>query len=660
MIAFVSSCNNISHKKDEAYFDQVINKVDENARLHGKYTSEDMALLDSAFANAKGASINQIANKYIRKCFYGNNHDLKFSYIDSAVNLLQDVKINDRETVLLYGGALSIKGNLYFDIKNYDEAIRNFTRSKIVYSRIKDSCLLYGYYDNMANILYAQQKYLQAARFFQMKYLTSLSCQKDSSIQFQTVQENIDNVGICYFRANLIDSAIYYYKAALNYIDANKKWYATTPDRIAGIVLMKGVVYGNQADVLFKQKKYNEAEKLFLLSIESTKMPDIVFTRSTRLSLANMYIETNQLDKAETVIKDLAVNLDSTQISSMLVTFYKTCSEYYIRKKQPYAAHLSLLKAYKIKDSLNKRDRQFNAIDVKREFENTEQKNINEKLKKENELKNTYLTVSITGVVMGVIIILLVLTSLKRKSNYAKRLTLLNKEINQKNDELQKTLSSLEQSHKENNRILRVVAHDLKNPIGAIRTLVYSLLKKEQAGPTRNALELIESTCIDSINLIKDLLNNKRKLSDISKELVDMGRLIEQCAHILQAKAEEKKQQLTLQLEHPVVMLNRQKILKVINGIVDSIIEHSPEKSEITIRLERHDKSVLFSVKDNSGLDKIFMTETMGSETGAPLQEPGFSLSGSRAIIEEHDGRLWFENDAGKGSVLYVELPYLD
>jgi len=666
-LIFTSSCNSFSHTKGRAYFDQVIKKIDKNAGAYGKLTAADIAYLDSAFTNTKGAGADQIANRYIHKSYFTRNQDLKFAYADSAITLLQDISINDDKTALLYAEILNVKGSLYFGIKNYDEAIRNFTLAKIAISKIKDTCKLYGYYANMANILYAQKKYLLAARFFQVKYLIASKCERDSSLQFLTVQENIDNTGICYFKANLTDSAAYYYNAALKYINESERWYSTTPERAANITLAKGVVYGNLADILFKQKKYSEAERLFLLSIESTKVADTVFTRSTRLSLAAMYIETNELIKAGNVIKDMAASLDSTQVNSALATFYKTCSDYYLKTNQLYAAHASLLNAYRIKDSLEKRDRQFNAIDVKREFENREQKAINQKLEKDNELKSTYLFVSIIVVAMGAIIILLVLMNLKRKAGYVNRLTTLNEEVNQKNDDLQKTLRSLEQSHKENNRIMRVMAHDLKNPISAIRTLAHSLLKKEQSASTREAFELIESACADSIVLIKDLLDNKRKLSDVSKELVDMGRLIEQCTELFLAKAEEKKQQLTLQLDHPVVMLNRQKMWRVISNIVSNAIKFSPENSEITIRLERHDHSVLLSVKDNGiGIpadlkDKVFMTDTNSPRAGTAGEESyGLGLSISRKIIEEHDGRLWFESEVGKGSIFYVELPYLN
>jgi signal transduction histidine kinase len=235
-----------------------------------------------------------------------------------------------------------------------------------------------------------------------------------------------------------------------------------------------------------------------------------------------------------------------------------------------------------------------------------------------------------------------------------------------RNEDLQHAFQSLEQSHKENSRIVRVVAHDLKNPISAIRTLIYSLLRKEEPGSVnREVFELIETTCIDSVALINDLLNNKRTLSDISKELVDMGRMIEQCAELFQIKAEEKKQQFKLQIDHPIIMMNRQKIWRVISNIVNNAIKFSPENAEISISLERKGSSVLLSVHDNGiGIpadlkDKIFTINPEKSREGTAGEKSyGLGLSIARKIIEEHSGKLWFESEPGKGSVFYVELPY--
>jgi len=666
LIAFVFSfsCKN-SSKETDAYLNKIFDKVDSSG---SSYTRADIELLDSAFANVKNADVNQRANRYMHKVYYyratKEDDDSTLLYADSTINLLQNHINKNWLSARFYANAFFAKGNVFLKIKNYDEAIRNFTIGKIILSsKVKDPCEEYFYYQSMANILYIQKKYKLAADFFRMKYTIGEHCGYDPFLRFWGVQENMDNTGICYFKAGLTDSAAYYYNLTLQYIEQHEEKYKA---RAGQLLIAKSVVYANQADILNQQKNYKEAELLYLKSITATKEADEGFTRATRLSLAAMYLNLGQVKKAANVLNDISIKIDSTEISTQVSTYYKTLSDYYIKVQQPYKAHAMLLHSYNINDSIEKRDYLLNTTDVGREFENREQKAINERLKKENEIKNVYLLVTIISAVLGLVIILLILMNLKRTSAYVKKLTALNNKVNQKNDDLQRTLQSLEQSHRENNRIVKMVAHDLKNPIAAIRTLAYSLLKKEQPEQTKESLELIASACVDSINLIKDLLDNKRNLSNVGKELVDMGNLIEQCTELFQAKAEEKKRQLTLHIEHPVLMLNRQKIWRVISNLINNAIKFSPENTIINVNLKRlNESSILLSVKDNGiGIpdnirDKIFTIDPENSRQGTAGEESyGLGLSIASKIIEEHNGKIWFESDVGKGSVFYVQLPY--
>ena len=243
----------------------------------------------------------------------------------------------------------------------------------------------------------------------------------------------------------------------------------------------------------------------------------------------------------------------------------------------------------------------------------------------------------------------------------------MNMQIQHKNDELQKAFSSLEQSHNENTRIMRIVAHDLKNPISAIHNMVHSLLQKEYLAPQKETLEVIRASCINSIALIKDLLDEKKQQQDTRKELVDMSGLLEHCVQLLQAKADEKKQILKLHAEHADVMINRQKIWRVVSNIINNAIKFSQENSVININLQKKDTNVLLSVHDNGiGIpqelkSKIFDLSGEATRSGTVGEKSyGLGLSISQKIVEEHNGKLWFESKDGEGSVFYVELPGLN
>lgn len=253
---------------------------------------------------------------------------------------------------------------------------------------------------------------------------------------------------------------------------------------------------------------------------------------------------------------------------------------------------------------------------------------------------------------------------LKNQVKYVKQLKRHNREIRLKNEELQLMFNSLEQSHMENTRIIKIVAHDLKNPIGGIKSLSVHLLKKDIPELVRGPLELIRDACANSMALINELLVHKKEVSDLQNELVDIGKLLTQCVELLQEKATEKKQQLIGTTEFALVRVNRQKIWRAVSNIINNAIKFSPDNADIHVRMEKKDITVLISVQD-SGIgipealkEKMFtMSPEVSREGTAGELSHGLGLSITKQIVEEHNGNIWFESKEGKGSVFFIELP---
>lgn len=224
---------------------------------------------------------------------------------------------------------------------------------------------------------------------------------------------------------------------------------------------------------------------------------------------------------------------------------------------------------------------------------------------------------------------------------------------------------SLEQSHQENTIMTRMVAHDLKNPVWGIQSLARSLLKrKEYAEEVKQSLELIANASSNSLTLINDLLNDSETSKSFSKEMVDMQKLLHYCILLLQTKADEKKQHIAIESEYVFISINRQKIWRVISNIVSNAIKFSPGGSSINVHLENKENTVLLTVKDNGiGIppelkDKIFFNDPGVSRAGTAGEEShALGLVITRMIVQEHNGKIWFESEEGKGSIFYVELP---
>jgi len=80
--------------------------------------------------------------------------------------------------------------------------------------------------------------------------------------------------------------------------------------------------------------------------------------------------------------------------------------------------------------------------------------------------------ISVVFAALLLIILMLILFTWQKSKNNLKILANLNTTINEQNKTLENALTELKLNSQEKDRILRAVAHDLRNPIGGIASLL--------------------------------------------------------------------------------------------------------------------------------------------------------------------------------------------
>ena len=259
-------------------------------------------------------------------------------------------------------------------------------------------------------------------------------------------------------------------------------------------------------------------------------------------------------------------------------------------------------------------------------------------------------------------IILLVL----KNTNQAKK---AEKATVRHNLELEKTMKRLELRNKDYAKMMKVMAHDLKNPIGGMVGVANLLLEDSRfEKEDKELLRLIESSGENAIEMINQLLNSGLAVEheELKKERVDFQHLLRQCTELLQYKANEKKQSILFISGGPVqISLSKEKIWRVFNNLIVNAIKFSPETAEIKVVLEHLEKSVKVSIVDQGiGVPekdraKIFEMFTSAKRPGTAGEQPfGIGLSISKQIIESHDGKIWLDENPLGGTIFYVEIPF--
>ncbi|MCX7699115.1 MAG: ATP-binding protein [Candidatus Goldbacteria bacterium] len=233
--------------------------------------------------------------------------------------------------------------------------------------------------------------------------------------------------------------------------------------------------------------------------------------------------------------------------------------------------------------------------------------------------------------------------------------------------ELEETIVKLVKSNKELEQFAYIISHDLKEPLRMIASYVQLLQKRYKDKLDSDANEFIHYA-VDGAKRMNDLINGLLDYSRVlTREMVfeevNIKKIIEDVLFFLKFKIEEKKAQINIKSEMPIVKANKINIARVFQNLIDNALKFCKEKPIIEIFSEKKENFYIFCVKDNGiGINKensrrifeIFQRLNPREE----YEGIGIGLAICKKIIERHNGKIWVESEGpGKGSMFSFTLP---
>ena len=209
------------------------------------------------------------------------------------------------------------------------------------------------------------------------------------------------------------------------------------------------------------------------------------------------------------------------------------------------------------------------------------------------------------------------------------------------------------------------LAHEIRNPLVAIKTLIQLLPERLEDEEFRNHFLSIAAGEVDRIShLINELLDFARPSSP-KLEFEDVNSILD--GMILLVSTESKKKHIHVDKQYapdlPSVKVDREQIKQVFLNLLVNAIEATDENGQITVQTRPYIKSngapyIQIEVTDTGCgipgeyLETIFHPFFTTKHTGS-----GLGLSISNQIVQEHKGYIDVESQLNKGSTFYVNLP---
>jgi two-component system, OmpR family, sensor histidine kinase MtrB len=213
------------------------------------------------------------------------------------------------------------------------------------------------------------------------------------------------------------------------------------------------------------------------------------------------------------------------------------------------------------------------------------------------------------------------------------------------------------------------VAHDLRNPLGALRMSVSTFGPERPLPPehrVRRTLELVGRQVTRLERMIEDLLDMAHIESgqlDLRMGEHDARDLVRGVVQLFDATSPQHPLSVDMPRAPVVLHCDPVRIEQVVTNLVSNAIKYSPSGGRVEVTLEAEDGGVLLAVTDHG----IGLSDEDRSRLFEPFRRVGLSreaipgvglgLYVVHRIVAAHGGRMAVESELGRGSTFRVWLP---
>lgn len=422
-----------------------------------------------------------------------------------------------------------------------------------------------------------------------------------------------------------------------------------------GVAFSVGMVGSILKDMgKFEEAFTNIHESLRIFKELNVRYESIEFS----VMLADLFGQKKQFDQS---IDLYLQNLELAQeINSMALMrdIHESLSETYevTGDSAKALAHFKHYTAYK--DSLINETNLLQMAELEKKYEVELQEKAIIALEKKNQ--EFYIYSAAIGIGFLLVIVWLFYLRFKTQTRVNELLSVKNREIADRNDQLANSNAELRQ-------FADIISKDLKEPLLKIGQKASSL-EQEMLIDEGGKVSQIAATILHDVTKMDSLLADLSAYSiegmnEEAFETFDVSAVVTQVISDMPATLQGNRVKIRVQ-NLPEIYANKRQITLVFRNLIENALKFRREKDpEITIHCDVKSKYFRFSVRDNGiGIpikeqQHIFATFKRLDATALSFQGTGIGLAICRKIVEIHQGKIWVHSQPGEGSTFFFTLP---
>lgn len=248
----------------------------------------------------------------------------------------------------------------------------------------------------------------------------------------------------------------------------------------------------------------------------------------------------------------------------------------------------------------------------------------------------------------------------------------LSRQLAEKADHLAKAYALLSAAEKTKSQYMRKVAHELRGPLGMIRTALGAVLETPSAMPREQRLDLMRRA-----------YRRSGELAEVTQQLLTLARARTNSAAVMRAplqpvavaatvidevRASAEKKGITLVVSADPstgeILGDAEGLADLMNNLLSNAIRYTPSGGRVEFRLRQEGDGVAIEVADTGigirqeDLPKIYEEFYRSKAAREAVPEgSGLGMAIVKAVVDRHGGAIAVESAVGKGTRVTITIP---
>lgn len=273
------------------------------------------------------------------------------------------------------------------------------------------------------------------------------------------------------------------------------------------------------------------------------------------------------------------------------------------------------------------------------------------------------------SVLPGLLLIILVISAVFEsvQTNALRNLQSQNEQLENQKETIAEQSKKLEKLIDDKDHIIRILAHDLKNPLANITTISNILKEEREIDQQKKFIAMIEKVSAQAqglVNNVLDMATMEDGALRLKPETLSMKEVVNEAVNSLSEQARQKEIEVAVSEDDAKVYADHTYLLLIFENLISNSLKFSEKSQKVTIEISPESKSVQVKVMDEGpGIkpeEESQLFEKFAKLSARPTAEEsssGLGLSLVKRYTEQIGGKVWYDREASSGATFVVELP---